>query len=60
MDMKDTMSVSNLIETILEDTGYLNQLKNSKDIEDRSRVENLEELVSDAVDFEKIQVKIRV
>lgn len=52
MDMKDTMSVSNLIETILEDTGYLNQLKNSKDIEDRSRVENLEELVSDAVDFE--------
>ena len=52
MDMKDTMSVSNLIETILEDTGYLNQLKNSKDIEDRSRVENWEELVSDAVDFE--------
>lgn len=52
MDMKDTMSVSNLIETILEDTGYLNQLKNSKDIEERSRVENLEELVSDAVDFE--------
>ena len=53
MDMKDNMSVSQLIETILEDTGYLTQLKNSKDIEDRSRVENLQELVSDAVDFEK-------
>ena len=53
MDMKDNMPVSQLIETILEDTGYLTQLKNSKDIEDRSRVENLQELVSDAVDFEK-------
>ena len=52
MDMKDNMPVSQLIETILEDTGYLTQLKNSKDIEDRSRVENLQELVSDAVDFE--------
>lgn len=53
MDMKENMSVSHLIETILEDTGYLKQLKDSKNIEDKSRVENLEELVSDAVDFEK-------
>ncbi len=52
MDLKETLKVSELIEAILNDTGYLEQLKNSKEIEDKSRVENLQELVSDAVDFE--------
>lgn len=49
---KDEMEVSELIEAILEETGYLNELKNSKDIEDQSRIENLKELVSAAVDFQ--------
>lgn len=53
MSLAETVPVSVLIETILEDTGYLSALENSKDIEDKSRVENLKELVSDAVDFEK-------
>ena len=51
---KDEKSVSKLIEEILESTGYLNELKNSKDPDDISRVENLKELVSAAAEFENI------
>jgi DNA helicase-2/ATP-dependent DNA helicase PcrA len=50
---REELEVSELIEAILEETGYLNELKNSKDIEDLSRIENLKELVSAAVDFEQ-------
>ncbi|MBL4937178.1 DNA helicase PcrA [Clostridium sp. YIM B02515] len=53
MRKRDEVPVSELIETILEDTGYLKELKNSNDIEDESRIENLKELVSAAVDFEQ-------
>lgn len=53
MILSETTPVSILIETILEDTGYMEQLKKSNEIEDKSRIENLKELVSDAVDFEK-------
>lgn len=49
---KDEKPVSKLIEEILEVTGYLNELKNSKDPDDISRVENLKELVSAAAEFE--------
>jgi len=49
---KDEAKVSELIEGILEATGYINELKNSKDPDDISRVENLKELVSAAVEFE--------
>lgn len=51
--MAETMPVSMLIEAILKDTGYLEELKKSNEIEDKSRIENLQELVSDAVEFEK-------
>lgn len=51
--MAEQLSVSMLIEYILDKTGYMKELKDSKDPEDESRVENLKELVSAAVDFEK-------
>ncbi len=51
--ISETVPVSHLIQTILEDTGYIRELEASKQIEDKSRIENLKELVSDAVDFEK-------
>ncbi|MDU2832170.1 MAG: DNA helicase PcrA [Clostridium botulinum] len=50
---KDEISVSALIKEILEETGYLKELKSSKNPDDISRVENLKELVSAAADFEK-------
>ena len=53
MVLKETVPVSMLVEAILKDTGYLDELKKSNEIEDKSRIENLEELVSDAVDFER-------
>jgi len=53
MAKNEEVTVSQLIKTIIEDTGYLKQLENSKEPEDESRVENIKELVSDAVEFEK-------
>ena len=53
MILKETLPVSNLIESILNDTGYLKELEKSGEIEDKSRIENLKELVTDAVEFEK-------
>jgi len=53
MAKNEEVTVSSLIKTIIEDTGYLKQLENSKEPEDESRVENIKELVSDAVEFEK-------
>lgn len=49
---KDEVSVSKLMEEILETTGYVDELVKSKEIDDISRVENLQELVSAAVQFE--------
>lgn len=51
--MSKQLSVSELIEYVLDKTGYLKALNESKQIEDESRIENLKELVSDAVEFEK-------
>lgn len=53
VDMSEVLPVSVLIETILKETGYISELEKSKEIEDKSRIENLKELVSDAVDFER-------
>ncbi|GAA0826722.1 DNA helicase PcrA [Clostridium tertium] len=53
MEMSEIMPVSTLIKTILKETGYISELEKSKEIEDKSRIENLKELVSDAVDFER-------
>ena len=53
IDMSEVMPVSVLIETILKETGYIAELEKSKEIEDKSRIDNLKELVSDAVDFER-------
>lgn len=53
VEMSEVLPVSNLIEMILKETGYISELEKSKEIEDKSRIENLKELVSDAVDFER-------
>ena len=53
MAKNETGTVSELIKSIIADTGYLKQLELSKEPEDESRVENIKELVSDAVEFER-------
>ncbi|WP_446897688.1 DNA helicase PcrA [Clostridium sp. LBM24168] len=49
---RDKVSVSSLLKEVLETTGYLDKLKTSKDPDSISRMENLKELVSAAVEFE--------
>lgn len=53
MARTDDMSISKIILSVIEETGYMDMLKKSKAPEDETRIENLKELVSDAVDFEK-------
>lgn len=48
----ENISVPELIEDILDRSGYMKMLKGSSSAEDESRIENLKELVSDAVVFE--------
>ncbi|CAB1262351.1 DNA helicase PcrA [Clostridium sp. MT-14] len=49
---RDKIPVSSLIREILDITGYLDELKDSKEADSISRVENLKELVSAASEFE--------
>ncbi|GAA1072661.1 DNA helicase PcrA [Nocardiopsis composta] len=48
----DTGSPAEVVEAVLQRTGYLSELTESKDIQDESRVENLEEFVDVAREFE--------
>ncbi|TQN32966.1 ATP-dependent DNA helicase PcrA [Haloactinospora alba] len=47
-----THSPSEIVEAVLERTGYLSELSESTDLQDESRVENLEEFVELAREFE--------
>lgn len=49
---KDEIKVSELIKEVLNETGYIDVLKKSNETEDITRIENLKELVSAAVEFE--------
>jgi DNA helicase II / ATP-dependent DNA helicase PcrA len=51
--MQEYLSVTELVEEILEKSGYREMLKAEKSIEAQSRLENLDELLSVTQDFEK-------
>ncbi|MDP4144595.1 MAG: DNA helicase PcrA [Bacillota bacterium] len=51
--IKDEIKVSDLIKEVMNQTGYLEELKKSNELEDQTRIENLQELVSAAVSFEE-------
>jgi DNA helicase-2/ATP-dependent DNA helicase PcrA len=53
MIKKDVMPVSEFIQAVWEDTGYKNMLMEDDTIEGRSRVDNVEEFLSAAKDFEE-------
>jgi DNA helicase-2/ATP-dependent DNA helicase PcrA len=50
---KDRMSVADIYDTLLENTGYLKMLEDSGTVESESRVENLMEFKSVIADYEK-------
>lgn len=51
--MKETASVKELAETILKDSGYLQELKNEHTVESEGRIENLDEFLGLALKFEQ-------
>lgn len=53
ISVKDDMKVSDLIKEILERTEYIEELKEDDSPESKSRIENLNELYSAAVEFEE-------
>jgi DNA helicase-2/ATP-dependent DNA helicase PcrA len=50
--LKDTMRVSELIEAVTEQSGILKELQEEKTIESETRIENIKELISVALEFE--------
>jgi DNA helicase II / ATP-dependent DNA helicase PcrA len=50
---RENMKVSDLIDEILEKTGYLKELKDENTPESKARIENLQEFYSAAVEFEE-------
>lgn len=51
--MKELIGVKELIENVIDSTGYTETLKNEGTIEALSRIENIDEFVSVAIDFER-------
>ncbi|HEY6315040.1 MAG TPA: DNA helicase PcrA [Streptosporangiaceae bacterium] len=51
-ELAETAPVADLAEAVLDRTGYIEALESSTDLQDASRVENLEELVSVAREFD--------
>ncbi|HAE62630.1 MAG TPA: DNA helicase PcrA [Eubacteriaceae bacterium] len=52
-ELKEEASVSRLIESVIDESGYMDMLESGKMQNAQSRAENLKELVSAAVEFEK-------
>lgn len=53
MNKIETCAVSGLIDEVIRDTGYAEALKAEKKLENESRLENLQEFIGVAKDFEK-------
>jgi DNA helicase II / ATP-dependent DNA helicase PcrA len=51
-DLSESAPVAALAEAVLDRTGYVEALQNSSDLQDLSRVENVEEMVSVAREFD--------
>lgn len=50
---KDELMISNLIEKVIYESGYIAELEAEKTVEARTRIENIKELISTAVEYEK-------
>ena len=56
-ELSETVPVADLTEAVLDRTGYIEALEQSSDLQDASRIENLEELVSVAREFDGAPVR---
>jgi DNA helicase-2/ATP-dependent DNA helicase PcrA len=53
-ELSETVPVADLTEAVLDRTGYIEALEQSSDLQDAGRIENLEELVSVAREYDGI------
>lgn len=51
--MKESMSISELLDNVIEDTGILREYETENTVEAQSRIENIKEFKSVALEFEK-------
>ncbi len=49
----ETLSVSELLKAVIEGTGYVDELRKNDDEESNARIENIDELISKAVQYEE-------
>ena len=50
---KETLSISELIKEVLNKSGYVNALKNENTVEAETRIQNIEEFLTVAIEFEE-------
>ena len=56
-ELSEAVPVADLTEAVLDRTGYIEALEQSSDLQDASRIENLEELVSVAREYDGIHMR---
>ncbi|MGI6031483.1 MAG: ATP-dependent helicase [Eubacteriales bacterium] len=52
-ELRDTMPLSEFIDVVIRQTGYEQALKDKNDVESETRLENIKELISNAVAYER-------
>ena len=54
---QNNYTISKMVEIILDKTGYLEALINENTVEATTRIENIKELVTDAMEYEKTEIE---
>ena len=54
-DLKEKMNHNKLLQTILDESGYSEMLKDKKDIENENRLENIKELLNAMKEFDNLE-----
>ena len=54
-DLKGKMNHNKLLQTILDESGYSEMLKNKKDLENENRLENIKELLNAMKEFDNLE-----
>ncbi len=54
-NLKEGQNHVKLIQTVMDESGYSNMLKNKKDLENENRLENIKELISAMKDFDNLE-----
>ncbi len=54
-DLNNKMNHNKLLQTILDESGYSEMLKNKKDLENENRLENIKELLSAMKEFDNLE-----